>query len=62
MLLKKLYFLLQILHFQWYMKHTHLADILVQVTIYRRLLIGRDVHLDQSEATAYDSRTSYDIS
>ena len=28
--------------------------ILVQVTIYRRLLIGRDDHLDQSEA--------YDIS
>ena len=28
--------------------------ILVQVTIYRRLLIGRDGHLDQSEA--------YDIS
>ena len=26
------------------------ARILVQVTIYRRLLIGRDVHLDQSEA------------
>ena len=32
----------------------HLARILVQVTIYRRLLIGRDGHLDQSEA--------YDIS
>ena len=31
-----------------------LARILVQVTIYRRLLIGRDGHLDQSEA--------YDIS
>ena len=30
------------------------ARILVQVTIYRRLLIGRDSHLDQSEA--------YDIS
>ena len=30
------------------------ARILVQVTIYRRLLIGRDCHLDQSEA--------YDIS
>ena len=30
------------------------ARILVQVTIYRRLLIGRDDHLDQSEA--------YDIS
>ena len=30
------------------------AHILVQVTIYRRLLIGRDGHLDQSEA--------YDIS
>ena len=30
------------------------ARILVQVTIYRRLLIGRDGHLDQSEA--------YDIS
>ena len=28
--------------------------ILIQVTIYRRLLIGRDGHLDQSEA--------YDIS
>ena len=25
------------------------ARILVQVTIYRRLLIGRDGHLDQSE-------------
>ena len=33
------------------------ARILVQVTIYRRLLIGRDGHLDQSEA--YD--ISYDI-
>ena len=31
-----------------------LGRILVQVTIYRRLLIGRDGHLDQSEA--------YDIS
>ena len=31
-----------------------LARISVQVTIYRRLLIGRDGHLDQSEA--------YDIS
>ena len=30
------------------------ARILIQVTIYRRLLIGRDDHLDQSEA--------YDIS
>ena len=30
------------------------GGILVQVTIYRRLLIGRDGHLDQSEA--------YDIS
>ena len=30
------------------------GHILVQVTIYRRLLIGRDGHLDQSEA--------YDIS
>ena len=30
------------------------ARILVQVTIYRRLLIGQDDHLDQSEA--------YDIS
>ena len=30
------------------------AHILVQVTIYRRLLIGRNCHLDQSEA--------YDIS
>ena len=30
------------------------ARILVQVTIYRRLLIGRDGHLNQSEA--------YDIS
>ena len=30
------------------------ARILVQVTIYRRLLIGRDGHLDRSEA--------YDIS
>ena len=35
-------------------KPTHLGRILVQVTIYRRLLIGRDGHLDQSEA--------YDIS
>ena len=26
------------------------ARILVQVTIYRRLLIGRDGHLDQPEA------------
>ena len=26
------------------------ARILVQVTIYRRLLIGRDGHLDQSKA------------
>ena len=26
------------------------ARILVQVTIYRRLLVGRDGHLDQSEA------------
>ena len=35
--------------------NTHTWDrILVQVTIYRRLLIGRDGHLDQSEA--------YDIS
>ena len=33
---------------------SQLARILVQVTIYRRLLIGRDGHLDQSEA--------YDIS
>ena len=33
---------------------SHWARILVQVTIYRRLLIGRDGHLDQSEA--------YDIS
>ena len=32
----------------------HRVRILVQVTIYRRLLIGRDGHLDQSEA--------YDIS
>ena len=32
----------------------HRARILVQVTIYRRLLIGRDGHLDQSEV--------YDIS
>ena len=34
--------------------NTARARILVQVTIYRRLLIGRDGHLDQSEA--------YDIS
>ena len=34
--------------------HRHLSRILVQVTIYRRLLIGRDGHLDHSEA--------YDIS
>ena len=27
--------------------------ILAQVTIYRRLWIGRDGHLDQSEAVAY---------
>ena len=33
---------------------TRPARILVQVTIYRRLLIGRDGHIDQSEA--------YDIS
>ena len=33
---------------------TERAPTLVQVTIYRRLLIGRDGHLDQSEA--------YDIS
>ena len=32
--------------------------VLVQVTIYRRLLIGRDGHLDQSEA--YDYRNLYD--
>ena len=35
-------------------KHTWPVLIIVQVTIYRRLLIGRDGHLDQSEA--------YDIS
>ena len=38
------------------------ARILVQVTIYRRLLIGRDGHLDQSEAQlnyTYDSTTNY---
>ena len=31
-------------------KTQHRARILVQVTINRRLLIGRDGHLDQSEA------------
>ena len=35
-------------------KYSSWGRILVQVTIYRRLLIGRDGHLDQSEA--------YDIS
>ena len=35
-------------------KSVILARILVQVTIYRRFLIGRDGHLDQSE--------TYDIS
>ena len=35
------------------------ARILVQVTIYRRLLIGRDGHLDQSEA--YDMTISMAI-
>ena len=42
----------------YYDKMSHVmlvwTRILVQVTIYRRLLIGRDGHLDQSEA--------YDIS
>ena len=37
-----------------YKKYISGTRILVQVTIYRRLLIGRDGHLDQSEA--------YDIS
>ena len=37
-----------------YLPKVDRARILVQVTIYRRLLIGRDGHLDQSEA--------YDIS
>ena len=37
-----------------FMVFSHRARILVQVTIYRRLLIGRDGHLDQSEG--------YDIS
>ena len=36
------------------LRHIRRARILVQVTIYRRFLIGRDGHLDQSEA--------YDIS
>ena len=31
-------------------RRSDLARILVQVTIYRRLRIGRDDHLDQSEA------------
>ena len=35
-------------------EHDFSGRILVHVTIYRRLLIGRDGHLDQSEA--------YDIS
>ena len=39
----------------WHLTPSHVwARILVQLTIYRRLLIGRDGHLDQSEA--------YDIS
>ena len=33
----------------WLVADVHLAN-LVQVTTYRRLLIGRDDHLDQSEA------------
>ena len=33
-----------------YMEMGYWAHILVQVTIYRRLLIGRDGHLDQLEA------------
>ena len=50
------------------LKYTHLtkcpahkeawACILVQVAIYRRLRIGRDGHLDQSEA--YDYRNLYE--
>ena len=36
------------------------ARILVHVMIYRRLLIGRDDNLDQSEA--YDISSRYDIS
>ena len=39
---------------QWRLYPLSWGRILVQVTIYRRLLIGRDGHLDQSEA--------YDIS
>ena len=38
----------------FYLRPNIWARILVQVTIYRRLLIGRDGHLDQSEV--------YDIS
>ena len=34
----------------WIMRTGARGRILVQVTIYRRLLIGRDGHLDQSEA------------
>ena len=39
-------------HYQTYTEseNVYRARILVQVTIYRRLRIGRDVHLDQSEA------------
>ena len=38
-----------IMHTLSSMNILHWARILVQVTIYRRLLIGRDGHLDQSE-------------
>ena len=44
---------LEMNHERHWVKHDW-AYIIVQVTIYRRVLIGRDGHLDQSEA--------YDIS
>ena len=46
--------LLQYAQYSWITYLIFRGRILVQVTIYRRLLIGRDGHLDQSEA--------YDIS
>ena len=42
---------LGLMHKSAFMQNNHpWARILVQVTINRRLLIGRDGHLDQSEA------------
>ena len=35
---------------KWLFRHQDLPGILVQVTTHRRLLIGRDGRLDQSEA------------